>query len=35
MGDNRVQAGDRIILFAIQAAVKKLEKMLTVKLGFF
>lgn len=35
MGENRVQAGDRIILFAIQAAVKKLEKMLTVKLGFF
>jgi trk system potassium uptake protein TrkA len=35
MGDNRVQAGDRIILFAIQAAVKNLEKMLAVKLGFF
>ena len=34
-GASRVEAGDRIILFAILAAVKKLEKMLTVKLGFF
>ncbi len=35
MGDDQVQDGDRIILFTIQAAVKKLEKMLTVKFGFF
>ncbi len=34
-GQSTVQPGDRIILFAVQAAVKKLEKMLTVKLGFF
>lgn len=34
-GDSRVCPGDRIILFAVQGAVKKLEKMLTVKLGFF
>ncbi|MCG8688501.1 MAG: Trk system potassium transporter TrkA [Desulfobacterales bacterium] len=34
-GDSHVQPGDRIILFAVQGAVKKLEKMLTVKLGFF
>ena len=33
--DSRVAAGDRIILFTILAAVRKLEKMLTVKLGFF
>ncbi|MCG8636664.1 MAG: Trk system potassium transporter TrkA [Desulfobacterales bacterium] len=34
-GDSRVAPGDRIILFAVQGAVKKLEKLLTVKLGFF
>ena len=34
-GQSTVQPGDRIILFAVQDAVKKLEKMLTVKLGFF
>lgn len=34
-GDDRVSPGDRIILFAVQDAVKKLEKLLTVKLGFF
>ncbi|WDP86764.1 MAG: Trk system potassium transporter TrkA [Desulfobacter sp.] len=35
MGDSQVAPGDRIILFAVQGAVKKLEKLLTVKLGFF
>ena len=34
-GDSQVAPGDRIILFAVQAAVKKLERLLTVKLGFF
>ena len=34
-GDDQVAPGDRIILFAVQHAVKKLEKLLTVKLGFF
>lgn len=34
-GDSQVSPGDRIILFAVQPAVKKLEKLLTVKLGFF
>ncbi|HCY86920.1 MAG TPA: Trk system potassium transporter TrkA, partial [Desulfobacteraceae bacterium] len=34
-GDDQVTPGDRIILFAVQDAVKKLEKLLTVKLGFF
>ncbi len=34
-GDSRVNPGDRIIMFAVQKAVKKLEKLLTVKLGFF
>lgn len=33
-GDSRVAPGDRIILFAVQQAVKKMEKLLTVKLGF-
>ncbi len=33
-GDSQVTPGDRIILFAVQHAVKKLEKLLTVKLGF-
>lgn len=33
-GDSQVGPGDRIILFAVQHAVKKLEKLLTVKLGF-
>ncbi|MCP3875975.1 MAG: Trk system potassium transporter TrkA [Desulfobacteraceae bacterium] len=34
-GASKIKSGDRIILFAIKAAIKKLEKMLTVKLGFF
>lgn len=34
-GDSVVTPGDRIILFAIKHAVKKLEKLLTVKLDFF
>ncbi|MFH2059513.1 MAG: Trk system potassium transporter TrkA [Pseudomonadota bacterium] len=34
-GDSVVKAGDRIIMFAIKQAVKKLEKLLTVKLDFF
>ncbi len=33
-GDSQVTPGDRIILFAVQQAVKKMEKLLTVKLGF-
>jgi len=33
-GDSQVAPGDRIILFAVQGAVKKMEKLLTVKLGF-
>lgn len=34
-GDSIVRPGDRMILFAIRQAVKKLEKLLTVKLDFF
>jgi len=34
-GDSIVKPGDRIILFAVKQAVKKLEKLLTVKLDFF
>ncbi len=34
-GDSIVNPGDRIILFAVKHAVKKLEKLLTVKLDFF
>ena len=34
-GESVVKPGDRIILFAVQNAVKKLEKLLTVKLNFF
>jgi trk system potassium uptake protein TrkA len=34
-GTSVVAPGDRIILFAVKQAVKKLEKMLTVKLDFF
>ena len=34
-GESVVKAGDRIIIFAIKQAVKKLEKLLTVKLDFF
>ena len=34
-GDSVVEPGDRIILFAVKQAVKKLEKLLTVKLDFF
>lgn len=34
-GDSVVDSGDRIILFAVKHAVKKLEKLLTVKLSFF
>ncbi|OGR22291.1 MAG: Trk system potassium transport protein TrkA [Desulfobacterales bacterium RIFOXYA12_FULL_46_15] len=34
-GDSVVRPGDRIILFAVRQAVKKLEKLLTVKLDFF
>jgi len=34
-GDSVVKPGDRIILFAVKHAVKKLEKLLTVKLDFF
>lgn len=34
-GESVVLPGDRIILFAVQQAVKKLEKLLTVKLDFF
>lgn len=34
-GDSIVRPGDRMILFAIRHAVKKLEKLLTVKLDFF
>jgi trk/ktr system potassium uptake protein len=34
-GDSVVRPNDRIIMFAIKNAVKKLEKLLTVKLDFF
>ncbi len=34
-GKSEVKPGDRIIMFAIKNAVKKLEKLLTVKLDFF
>lgn len=34
-GDSIVNPGDRIIMFAVKHAVKKLEKLLTVKLDFF
>ncbi len=34
-GDSIIHAGNRIILFTVKQAVKKLEKLLTVKLGFF
>lgn len=34
-GESRVLPKDRIIFFTVQEAVKKLEKLLTVKLGFF
>ncbi len=34
-GESVINPGDRIILFAVQQAVKKLEKLLTVKLDFF
>jgi trk/ktr system potassium uptake protein len=34
-GTSVVAPGDRIILFAVKQAVKKLERMLTVKLDFF
>jgi len=34
-GESIVTPGDRVILFAVKQAVKKLEKLLTVKLGFF
>ncbi len=34
-GDSIVKPGDRMILFAVKQAVKKLEKLLTVKLDFF
>jgi len=34
-GDSVIHGGDKIILFTVKEAVKKLEKLLTVKLGFF
>ncbi|MBU8848923.1 MAG: NAD-binding protein, partial [Desulfobacterales bacterium] len=34
-GDSVVKPDDRIIMFAVKHAVKKLEKLLTVKLDFF
>ncbi|MCK4768526.1 MAG: NAD-binding protein, partial [Desulfobacula sp.] len=34
-GDSVVKPEDRIIMFAVKHAVKKLEKLLTVKLDFF
>ncbi len=34
-GDSVINTGDRIIMFAVKHAVKKLEKLLTVKLEFF
>lgn len=34
-GDTLIQAGDRLIIFALHKAIPKLEKLLTVKLDFF
>ena len=34
-GDSIIKPDDRVIMFAVKQAVKKLEKMLTVKLEFF
>ncbi|MFO7739100.1 MAG: Trk system potassium transporter TrkA [Thermodesulfobacteriota bacterium] len=34
-GDTRIQAGDRLIIFALHEAIPKLEKLLTVKLDYF
>lgn len=34
-GESVIMGGDRIILFTVKEAVKKLEKLLTVQLGFF
>ncbi|MBT7050533.1 MAG: Trk system potassium transporter TrkA, partial [Desulfobacula sp.] len=34
-GDSVIKPGDSVIIFAVKAAVKKLEKLLTVKLDFF
>ncbi len=34
-GESIMFPGDRIILFAVKSAIKKLEKLLTIKLGFF
>ena len=34
-GESIILSGDRIILFAVKHAIKKLEKLLIVKLGFF
>ncbi len=34
-GDTRILAGDRLILFALQKAIPKLEKLLTVNLDYF
>ncbi len=34
-GDTQIQDRDRLILFAVQRAIPKLEKLLTVKLDFF
>lgn len=33
-GESIIESGDRIILFAVKSAIKKLEKLLTVRLGF-
>ncbi|MBT4508984.1 TrkA C-terminal domain-containing protein, partial [Desulfobacula sp.] len=35
IGDSVIKPGDSVIIFAVKAAVKKLEKLLTVKLDFF
>lgn len=34
-GDSQVEPGERMIIFAVKSAIRKLEKLLTVKLGFF
>ena len=34
-GSHEVKAGDRLIIFALQKALPKLEKLLTVKVDFF
>lgn len=34
-GSHEIKAGDRLIIFALQKALPKLEKLLTVKLDFF